>query len=149
MKHWQPLHIRIKYCGVGILLVGLAGAALIYIFAPDDSGSDPANEIARGRVYEYNIERIGGMAAVYAARFNRWSAGLWHGKPLAYTVAVLAVAIALACFWVARMVFVRMPLGAQCCSTESAPRERRQSSAVLGRNCNSPRAIEREQPEHK
>jgi hypothetical protein len=49
------------------------------------------------------------MAAVYAARFNRWLAGLWHGRPLAYTVAVLAVAIALLCFLVARMVFVRLP----------------------------------------
>jgi hypothetical protein len=80
------------------------------MFAADDGASDPAGEIASGRVYEYNIERIGGMAAVYAARFNRWLAGLWHGRPLAYTVAVLSVAIALVCFCVARMVFVRLPI---------------------------------------
>jgi hypothetical protein len=52
---------------------------------------------------------VGGMAAVYAARFNRWLAGLWHGRPLAYTVAILSVAIALLCFMVARMIFVRLP----------------------------------------
>ena len=87
--------MRISYYGVAILLAGLVAAALIYILAADDRGSDPAAGIESGRVYEYNIERIGGKAAVYAARFNRWLAGLWHGRPLAYTVAVLAVAIAL------------------------------------------------------
>ncbi len=105
-----PLHIRIFYAGVCILLGGLVAAALIYMFAPDYGASDPAGEIASGRVYEYNIERIGGMAAVYAARLNRWLAGLWHGRPLAYTVAVLSVAIALLCFCVARMIFVRLPI---------------------------------------
>ncbi len=105
-----PLHILIFYAGVAILLGGLVAAALIYIVAADDGGSDPAGEIASGRVYEYNLERIGGMAAVYAARLNRWLAGLWHGRPLAYTVAVLSVAIALVCFCVARMVFVRLPI---------------------------------------
>lgn len=104
-----PLHMRICYWGATILFVGLISAALIYLFAPDGGGADPAGEIASGRVYEYNIERIGGKATVYAARFNRWLAGLWHGRPLAYTVAVLSVAIALVCFWVAHMVFVRSP----------------------------------------
>jgi hypothetical protein len=105
-----PLHILIFYAGVSILLGGLVAAALIYMFTADDGASDAAGEIASGRVYEYNIERIGGMAAVYAARLNRWLAGLWHGRPLAYTVAVLSVAIALVCFCVARMIFVRLPI---------------------------------------
>ena len=106
----EPLHVRIFYGGVAVLVLGLVSAAAIYIFAADDGGADPGAQIASGRVYEYNIERIGGMAAVYAARFNRWLAGLWHGRPLAYTVAVLSVAIALMCFVVARMVFVRLPI---------------------------------------
>ncbi len=105
----MPLHVRISYCGVATLLVGLVAAALIYIIAADNRGPDPAEAIESGRVYEYNVERIGGMAAVYAARFNRWLSGLWHGRPLAYTVAAIAVMIALVCFWVARMVFVRLP----------------------------------------
>ena len=29
--------------------------------------------------------------------FNRWFASLWHGRTLAYTIAVLAIAIAVAC----------------------------------------------------
>ena len=34
-------------------------------------------------------------------QFNQWFDGLWHGRSLAYTVAVLAVTISLVCFWVA------------------------------------------------
>lgn len=41
------------------------------------------------------------LRTVYMAEFDQWFSGLWHGRPLAYTIAVLAVAIALACFWVA------------------------------------------------
>src|SRR5208337_3513135 len=103
-------HVRIFYAGVTVLLAGFASATLIYIFAAEDGGADPAGAIASGRTYEYNIERIGGMAAVYAARFNRWLTGLWHGRPLAYTVAVLSFAIAVVCFLAARMVFVRLPV---------------------------------------
>jgi hypothetical protein len=97
------LQARIRYGGMAVLAAGLIGAALIYSFAADDEGPDLGAEIASGRVYEYNIERIGGKAAVYAARFNQWLAGLWHGKQLAFTVAALAVALALVCFWVARL----------------------------------------------
>jgi hypothetical protein len=104
-----PVYVRIRYVGMAILFVGLLSAALVYVFAPEDTGSDAVAAIESGRVYEYNIERVGGMAAVYAARFNRWLAGLWHGRPLAYTIAVLSIAIALLCFMVARMIFVRLP----------------------------------------
>ena len=109
-KGRRLLHVRIKHCGVAVLVVGLSAAALIYLFAADGAASDPAAAIESGRIYEYNVERIGGMAAVYAARLNRWLAGLWHGKPLAYTVAVIAIAIALLCFALAHMVWVRTPL---------------------------------------
>ena len=109
VKRAQPLHARIRYCGMAVLIVGLVSAALIYIFASGDGNPDPTAEITNARTYEYNVERLGGMAAVYMDRFNRWLAGLWHGKALAGTMAVLAIAIALLCFWVAHLVFVRTP----------------------------------------
>ncbi len=95
-----PLHGRIFYSGVIILVAGLAGAVLIYYFAADDSGT-AAIEFANPRAYEFQIERLGGKVAVYVVRFNEWFGGLWHGRPLAFTVAILAIVIALACFWVA------------------------------------------------
>jgi hypothetical protein len=105
----RPLHAGTYYWGVAILLVGLAAAALIYVFAEDDGDTDLAGEIASGRMYEHNLELMGGKFAVYVDRFNHWFAGLWHGRPLAYTVAVLAVTIALVCFWLARLRSVPLP----------------------------------------
>jgi hypothetical protein len=101
-----PLHAVIYYWGVAILLVGLVGAALIYVFAADDGDTDRGSEIVSGRMYKHNLELMGGKFAVYADQFNQWFAGLWHGRPLAYMVAVLAVAIALVCFWVGRLMSV-------------------------------------------
>src|SRR5271166_2262349 len=93
-KQRQPLHVRFFYCGVGILLVGLVSAALIYASAADNRVPDPSREIENEKIWEFSIEGIGGKAAVYAVMLNRWLAGLWHGRPLAYTVAVLTIAIA-------------------------------------------------------
>jgi hypothetical protein len=104
----RPLHECIFYSGVLILACGLISAALIYLFAPD-SGSDTREiEFANPRAYEFQIERLGGKAAVYAVRFNEWFSSLWHGRQLAFTVAVLSIAIALVCFWVAHRMSVTM-----------------------------------------
>jgi hypothetical protein len=105
-----PLYLRFYYVGGATLIIGLLVAAAIYIFSPEDGRADPLDEIARGRVYEYNVERVGGKAAVYALRFNRWLAALWHGRPLAYTVATLAIVIALACCWLAWLISSSEPI---------------------------------------
>lgn len=49
-------------------------------------------------MYQHNIELMGGRGAVYAARFNDWLADLWHGRQLAYTIAVMSAVIAALCF---------------------------------------------------
>ena len=102
-----PLHQRIFYAGVTSLCTGLLAAALIFAFSAVDSSVDPAAEIAGGRSYEFQIERIGGKATVYVVRFSQWLGSLWHGRQLAYTVAALSVVIALACFWAAGLVAAR------------------------------------------
>jgi hypothetical protein len=104
-----PLHERIFYSGVFILVAGLIGAALIYVFSSDDAGRSAEMEFANPRAYEFQIERLGGKAAVYAVRFNAWFTSLWHGRQLAFTVAVLAIAIALGCFWVANRLSATLP----------------------------------------
>lgn len=108
-KQRWPLHVVIYAWGAAILLVGLAGAALIYMFAADDRDTELAREITGGRMYQHNLELMGGKFAVYADQFNQWFSSLWHGKSLAYTVAVLVVAIALVCFWVAHLVSLPSP----------------------------------------
>ena len=102
-------HRVFHYWGLGVLVVGLMGAALIYAFATNDGDAEAAREITSGRMYQHNIELMGGKFAVLSTEFNQWFASLWHGKPLAYTVAVLAVAIALACFWIDRHVSNPLP----------------------------------------
>src|SRR3982751_3720882 len=89
---------RAFYFGVVILVAGLIGSALVYLFGADGYGGDVAGALGNRRASEFQIERIGGMATVYVARFNLWFTSLWHGKQLALTVGVLAVVVAFACF---------------------------------------------------
>ena len=105
----QPLRAVLYDVGVGILLGGLLGAVLIYVFAADDDGVDAARQLTSGRMYGHNVELMGGKFAVYADRFNQWFAGLTHGRPLAYTVAALALAMALVCFGLARHMSMPLP----------------------------------------
>ena len=105
----RPLHTVINYWGAAILMAGLSSAVLIYIFAQEDPDAEAARDIVRGRMYEHDLEVIGGKFTVYLAHLNDWFASLWQGTTLAYTVAVLAVAIALACFWVAHLIATTPP----------------------------------------
>jgi hypothetical protein len=99
----RPPHEVVQIWGVAVLASGLAAATLIYIFAADDRDAEAAREIAGGRMYQHDLEVMGGKMMVYLAQFNDWFASLWHGTSLAATVAVLSVAIALGCFWVAHL----------------------------------------------
>jgi hypothetical protein len=107
----RPLHVVVYAWGVGVLVVGLTSAALVYVFAEDDRDAEAAREIASGRMYEHNLEVIGGKLNVYLVQFNDWFASLWHGTSLAYTIAVLSVAIALGCFWIAHLISTAPPSG--------------------------------------
>lgn len=103
-KKPQPLQARLYAWGTGVLLAGLLAAELVYFLSPDDeAGADAAAAIARGRMYQHNVELVGGKGALLAQRFGEWFATLWHGRPLAYTIAVIGLGIAAACFVAARL----------------------------------------------
>ena len=104
----MPLQRRIFYSGVIILVGGLIGAVLIYAFS-SDAASGPSSEVFNRQHYEFQIERMGGKMMVYLVRFNEWFFRLWQGRQLAFTVGVLAIAIALLCFWLAELVSVPLP----------------------------------------
>jgi peptidoglycan/LPS O-acetylase OafA/YrhL len=97
----RPAHEVVQLWAIAILVLGLATAALIFVFAADDQDAEAAREVADGRMYQHNLELMGGKLMVFLAQFNDWFASLWHGTSLALTVAVLSVAIALGCFGVA------------------------------------------------
>ena len=104
-----PLHKRIYYSGVVALVAGLIGAALIYVFSVEVPATDPATQMASRRAYERSIELFGGKAMIPMVRFNQWLGTLWHGERLAFTVGVLSIVVALACFWAAGRVLENMP----------------------------------------
>jgi hypothetical protein len=74
-----------------ILVLGFAAAVVIYLTAqppPENPlGYDPLDT----KKYLHDLEVYGGKANVIAAQFREWFDGLWHGKQLAFTVAVITV----------------------------------------------------------
>ena len=91
-----------------ILLVGLGSAVLIYLTAETDSSSILGYEMSGGSVYpitpenskmyKHNLDLYGGKAAVMADDFRRWFEGLWRGKTLALTVAIITIFVSLGIF---------------------------------------------------
>jgi len=77
-----------------ILIVGLGAAIVIYVNAgppPENGlGYDPEDS----KQYLREMELYGGKANVLGAELRQWFDGLWHGRSLAFTVAVLAALLA-------------------------------------------------------
>ena len=115
------LSTRLYLMGVVILLAGLLGAAAIYLTAGEESGDVLGYEIVDGnayaimasdsKMYRHDLERFGGKAAVFADDLNRWFSGLWQGKKLARTVAVLALVLALGFFRAGWLLSGKRPIG--------------------------------------
>lgn len=76
-----------------ILLVGFGTAVAIYLTA-GEAPVDPFAEFENSKKFAYELERMGGKAALAANDLNKWFAGLWQGETLAYTVAVITIIIA-------------------------------------------------------
>lgn len=98
---------RFYRAACAVLACGLSCAILVYLFAADavpyqlpDSPQD-----------DYQVERIGGQTAVWIVHFNRWFDTLWHGRQLAWTLAMISVAVALLCFLAGRSLSVDMSFG--------------------------------------
>jgi hypothetical protein len=91
------------------IIAGLVSAAIIYAMAPGPDSAEQFYGIANSPQYAQQLERIGGTGAVVLAEFHQWFDSLWHGKPLAYTVAVLCVAVAGACFLAGYFLFFETP----------------------------------------
>lgn len=93
----RPLHVVLYYWGAVILVLGLFTSTSIYFFT-EDTTSDSSRQITGARMYQHDIRLIGGKAAVYATQFDDWFADLWHGRQLAWTIAIIAAAFAGLCF---------------------------------------------------
>lgn len=95
-----------------VLLIGLVSAAAIYFSAGEIPEAEQGYEVAgtfiypamneRSKRYQHDLQMYGGKAAVLADDINRWFDGLWRGRNLAFTVAVLSAIAAFGCVVAAR-----------------------------------------------
>ncbi|MFT4068426.1 hypothetical protein [Paraburkholderia sp.] len=97
--HRSPLQKRLYFTGTAILLAGFIAAALIYASAPPPDKAVAMYGMVDPR-YQIELQQIGGNAAVLMAQLHQWFDSLWHGVRLAYTVAVLGIAVAGVCFFI-------------------------------------------------
>ena len=108
-------------CSFIVLMVGLCGALLIYLTAGEGTDGDEGSEIvvvdgksypiplSSTKRYRHELERFGGKASVLFDDFNRWFAGLWHGKSLAVTVVWITAFISLGIFLFAHYLLLPDP----------------------------------------
>jgi len=83
--------IQLKRISMAILIAGFGAAIIIYFTA----GAIPENPLGyeplETKKYVHDLELYGGKANVLGEEFREWFIGLWYGKNLAYTVAVITI----------------------------------------------------------
>ena len=98
---------------VWILAIGLLLSAAVFVkTSPGDNAPDP-NELNsdNSKVYETQVERIGGKSAVLGIEMEDGFSGLWRGRELAYTLAALSVTASLLCFGFSKLTLHPAPPG--------------------------------------
>jgi hypothetical protein len=87
----RPAARRLKYITAAILVVGFGAAISVYFAASARPENPLGYEPLETKQYLHDLEVYGGKANVLAAEFREWFAGLWYGKHLAFTIAVITV----------------------------------------------------------
>jgi hypothetical protein len=91
---------------LAVLVSGLAAGLALYVSAEDEpeATAETALLLSPGssKTYVRDLQRFGGKSAVLFDEFMRWFDGLWRGKALGRSVAVLTVSLALALYLLAR-----------------------------------------------
>ena len=93
---------RIRVVGIILLIGGLLAGVVIFFRVPSQQDRDLILGIdVRTNRDVLQLEKMGGKSAVFMADFEDWFASIWHGRRLAYTVAVLAIAGYAGCYLLA------------------------------------------------
>ena len=86
----------VRRIGLALAALGLVAGAIVYVSASAGTDTDPMAQQREMR----ELERLGGTASVQTVKFDQWIGSLWHGQRLAFTLAVLGLAIGGACWHV-------------------------------------------------
>ncbi len=78
-----------------ILLIGFGSATVIYLTASAAPGTLLEFSADSSKKYLRDLQLYGGTENVLAVELMDWFMGLWHGKTLGFTVAVITVAVCL------------------------------------------------------
>lgn len=103
------LQARLYLASAFFVIAGLISAVIIYATAPGPDSAEQFYGMPTSPQYLQQLERIGGTGEVVLAEFHQWFDSLWHGKPLACTVAILCAAVAGACFLAGYFLFFETP----------------------------------------
>ncbi len=87
---------RHHFLTAGILGFGWATALIVYVTAATGVEDDDLYDIEHSKRYLRQVEMIGGKAGLLANDLREWLSGFFHGRSLAYTIAVVTAIIALA-----------------------------------------------------
>jgi hypothetical protein len=74
-----------------LLVVGFGSALVIFLAMPPEVVDPLLGDQFANKKYLREMRMLGGQGNVLAAEFQDWFAGLWHGRALAGTMAVLTV----------------------------------------------------------
>jgi hypothetical protein len=84
----------VQRLGLAIAALGLVAALAVYATAAADPDADPLAQQREMR----ELARLEGSAGVQTVKFDAWLSSLWHGERLAFTLAVIGLAIGGACW---------------------------------------------------
>jgi len=97
--------------GIMILIVGLGISVFIYIRAENHESDILGYEFIDGhaypvkpedsKMYQRDLQMVGGKMYLLIDELQRWFSGLWHGKSLAFTLAIITVMVSSGFFYIA------------------------------------------------
>ena len=83
-----------------ILVVGLGSALGVYLTAVNPADNPLGDPLADSKVYRRSMEMVGGTSNVVASELLESFQGLWHGRALGFTLAVITLGVAYAFFFI-------------------------------------------------